>query len=232
MTMFFKDTFAGGSGTHLTAHVPELGGWDPTFNYYDPTFLLLDGAGRLYSTDPSNAGSPLTSTVAPSLDFYVQMTVNIAAIAGRQYEIDTYEHNGGPDGYSPFNVTGFQFQFFDSRTTIYHPSYVLSHGAAPDSIDIAAVAGNVDLRVEYSYSTDVFKVYVNSVLVWTLQAPDYTLSYPPSAPGTFGFIMEAFAGALSGLKIDYLECGTLSAPPPPTAIWTDLAGSLIEIIGA
>lgn len=230
MAIFFQDTFTGTVGTRLIDHTPELGSWDSAFVYSDPTKPLLDGAGRMYNSDPANQASPLTNTVAPALDFYVQMTVNPGVVSGGESDIYMYEHNGTPGGYSPFNITGFQF-WFTNNTNIYAPSYLWGSGAS--FITLPAVADNtdVDIRIEYNYTEVLFKVYLGGVLVWTLAPPDYGLHLPPTSPGAFGCLTDdRYAASGSKLTMNYLELGTLAPPPPPTAFWTDYTGSILETV--
>jgi len=233
MGIFVQDTFTGTAGTLLTAHTSEVGGWTSTgpWGAYPPNDSVnakLTGAGAATASACASREATITNTsVAPQLDVYVETTVNVGTRSGSRpgLTIDPHDYvRGGGSVYTG----GVEILFDSTGTWIYAPWF---YDTGPYETDLPAVPdnGSATFRTEYDFSGNEIRMYWNGDLVatWTIYAPS-----APAQPGVLVFQLDSYGATGNGLTIDYVELGTLTAPPPPTAFWTDLTGSLVETIGA
>jgi len=229
MGIFVQDTFTGGAGL-LTSHVGEIGGWSDTsgstwgFPQNSTSYAKLDGAGSVYATaDDTRRAAIQSDVLSPQMDVYLEMQINVGASINA-LSLKNYLHNSstlhgwsGDGGHIIFNDS--------SSTSLYAPYYATGTfetvlpGAAPNDV--------VTCRFEYDFTHGAIRAYWNGGLVATWGI--YTGNQPIEA-GVFAMDMDSFSATTgNGLKINYLEIGTID---PPTAFWTDLTGSLVETIGA
>ncbi|MES2347028.1 MAG: hypothetical protein V4641_05590 [Pseudomonadota bacterium] len=229
MSIFVQDTFTGAAGL-LTSHVGELGGWinDPLgHSNWQTSDAVIDGSGFLYGsltgTDPPTL-TALSNVLAPQLDMYAEMHVNIGVQSGSgDNNIQFYAH---------FNTTT---RYYQACCAIYFaPAYVqvfapTGYGPGPFETDLPGVSDNSNhiIRIEYRYTTQDIKFYLDGVLVAEWGA---TMSGLPTVPGLFAFDIDSRSTSSGeGLRVDYLELGTFSAPPP-SAFWTDYTGPIDEVL--
>ena len=233
MGIFVQDSFTGAAGP-LTAHTGEVGGWLADMSgwpNWDPNGGQLNGSGLLYALSSGTTvrtASALSNVVAPQLDCYVELHINVGVLpSSGTSSVKLYVHHQAnlPAGPS-YSDTG-SIYFDATSTTVFAPA---AYGPPdPTQTNLPAVANNSNhvIRVEYRYAAEDIRFFFDGTQVAQWGNPLYAL---PSVPGNFAMDMDSFsAPSGSGITVDYLELGTID---PPTAFWTDLTGSLVETIGA
>lgn len=229
MGIFVQDSFTGAAGS-LTAHTGEIGGWLADLSGWpnnDPNGGRLNGSGSLYALSSGTTvrtASSLSDVVAPQLDCYVELHINVGVLpSSGSSSIKLFAHHQPnlPSGTSYSDTSSI---FFDTTsTTVYAPNY-----GPPDpyQTDLAAVANNSNhiIRVEYRYGAENIKFFFDGAMVVEWVAPLFAL---PTVPGNFAFDMDSYsAPSGSGITVDYLEIGTID---PPSPFWTDFVGNISEV---